>query len=393
MGITLHWYLPTNGDSRTNLSLGNAVGAPESRVGQTGSDRAPDLSYLGQIARGAESLGFGAALTPTGSACEDAWITTAALTGLTERLKFLVAFRPGFQSPTLAAQMAATYQRISGGRLLLNVVTGGDDSEQQRFGDFLDKEDRYARAAEFLHIVRELWKGDPVDFDGEHYTIRDATVIPAPVWPDLYFGGSSAAALPVAAAYADVYLTWGEPPAAVGDKLDRVRSLADERGRSLRYGIRLHVITRDTSEEAWAEADRLLSQITPEQLERAQAAQQRSQSEGQRRMRDLHGGRLDRDALVVSPNLWAGVGLVRGGAGTALVGSHEEVVDRIAEYHELGIDEFILSGYPHLEEVYRAGEGLMPELARRGLLAEPSESGAVGVRGVAGRRAVQVAAA
>jgi alkanesulfonate monooxygenase len=207
MGITLNWYLPTNGDSRTNLSLGNAVGTPENRIGQTGSDRSPDLAYLGQIARGAEAMGFTAALTPTGSACEDAWISTAALIGLTERLKFLVAFRPGFQSPTLAAQMAATYQRMSGGRLLLNVVTGGDDSEQRRFGDCLGKDDRYARCADFLHIVRELWSGDPVDFDGDHYTIRDATVIPAPTWPEPFFGGSSAAALPVAAAYADVYLT------------------------------------------------------------------------------------------------------------------------------------------------------------------------------------------
>jgi alkanesulfonate monooxygenase len=132
------------------------------------------------------------------------------------------------------------------------------------------------------------------------------------------------------------------------------------------------VITRDTAEEAWAEADRLLAGLHPQAIERAQQIQRASQSEGQRRMVALHDGRTD--DLEVSPNLWAGVGLVRGGAGTALVGSHEEVADRVAEYHDLGIDEFILSGYPHLEEAYRVGEGVMPVLRRRALLAEPAGS-------------------
>jgi alkanesulfonate monooxygenase len=364
--VKLHWFLPTNGDSRSDLSLGNAVGVRGSRA-DGGGDRAPDIGYIGQIARSAEQLGFDAALTPTSSWCEDAWVMTAALTQVTERFRFLVAFRPGLTSPTLAAQMAATFQRVSGGRLLLNVVTGGDDAEQQRFGDHLGKEDRYARAGEFLAIVRALWEGEPVDFAGEHYQITDAQIVPDPVWPELYFGGSSAAAIEVAATHADVYLTWGEPPDAVTEKLDRVRARAAERGRDLRFGIRLHVICRETSADAWAEADRLLAGLDPGQIERSQAVQRASQSEGQQRMTALHNGRTD--ALEISPNLWAGVGLVRGGAGTALVGSHDEVCDRIADYHELGIDEFILSGYPHLEEAYRVGEGVIPELRRRGLLA------------------------
>ena len=370
MPIKLHWFLPTNGDSRSDLSLGNAVGRDGSRVTENSTERAPDIGYIGQIARSAEQLGFDAALTPTSSWCEEAWVMTAALSQVTERFRFLVAFRPGFTSPTLAAQMAATFQRVSGGRLLLNVVTGGDDSEQRRFGDHLGKEARYRRAGEFLEIVRRLWEGDPVDFQGEHYDISDARIIPADVWPELYFGGSSAPALEVAAAQADVYLTWGEPPAPVAEKIARVADRAAELGRELRYGIRLHVIARDTAEEAWAEADRLLAGLDPEEIARSQAIQQDSQSEGQRRMVQLHNGRSD--ALEVSPNLWAGVGLVRGGAGTALVGSHEQVADRIAEYHDLGIDEFILSGYPHLEEAYRVGEGVMPVLRRRGLLAEPN---------------------
>jgi alkanesulfonate monooxygenase len=286
---------------------------------------------------------------------------------VTERLKFLVAFRPGLISPTLAAQMSSTFQRLSGGRLLLNVVTGGDKTEQERFGDYLSKDERYARTGEFLDVVRNAWSGEPYDFHGEHVQVSGALVPepPDPI-PGIYFGGSSPAALDVAARHADVYLTWGEPPALVAEKIGRVRELAEREGRELRYGIRLHVIARDSAEEAWAEAERLLDAMDPEAVATAQANLRASESEGQRRMLELHGGR--RDGLVVAPNLWAGIGLVRGGAGTALVGSHEEVADRIAEYHEAGIDEFIFSGYPHLEEAYRVGEGVIPVLRERGLL-------------------------
>lgn len=379
MSVVLHWFLPTNGDSRTDLSLGNAVGAEGSRIVEGGVERAPDVGYMGQIARSAEQLGFEAALTPTSSWCEEAWVMTAALSQATKRFKFLVAIRPGIQPVFLAAQMAATFQRVSNGRLLLNVVVGGDDVEQRRFGDGLDKEQRYRRAGEYLGVLRDLWTGDPVDFAGEHVRVEGAQIVPHPVWPTIYLGGSSLAAIDVAAEHADVYLTWGEPPDQVAEKIDRVRERADAVGRRLRFGIRLHAITRDTSAEAWAESQRLLDGLSDEAIERAQAIQRASQSEGQARMVALHGGRTD--ALEVSPNLWAGVGLVRGGAGTALVGSHEEVADRIAEYHELGIDEFILSGYPHLEEAYRVGEGVAPILRRRGLLAGaelPAEASVAG---------------
>jgi alkanesulfonate monooxygenase len=367
VGVLLHWFLPTNGDSRSDLSLGNAVGAAGSRVRDGGGERAPDVGYMGLVAGAAERLGFSAALTPTSSWCEDAWIMSAALTQLTRTFRFLVAFRPGLQSPTLAAQMAATFQRVSGGRLLLNLVTGGDDVEQRRFGDHLSKAARYARAGEFMHIVRELWSGQPVDFAGEYFDVRGAQIVPHPVWPEIYLGGSSDPALDVASAHADVYLTWGEPPDAVAEKLERVRERAQTLGRELRFGIRLHVIARDTSAQAWAKAQDLLDGLDAEAIEHAQAIQRASQSEGQRRMVALHNGRTD--GLEVSPNLWAGIGLVRGGAGTALVGSYEEVADRITEYHDLGIDEFILSGYPHLEEAYRVGEGVVPVLRHRGLLA------------------------
>ena len=193
--------------------------------------------------------------------------------------------------------------------------------------------------------------------------------------PDIYFGGSSPAAGPVAARHADVYLTWGEPPAQVAQKIAWIRDLAAADGRTPRFGIRLHVITRDTPREAWAEADKLLSYLDPAEIGRAHPLLAGSESVGQQRMRALHQNYRDNgyaSDLEISPNLWAGVGLVRGGAGTALVGSHAEVTDRIEEYAALGISEFIFSGYPHLEEAYWFGEGVRPELRRRGLLAPPA---------------------
>jgi alkanesulfonate monooxygenase len=363
--LTAHWFLPTYGDGRQLVGGGHGVG-----IGSAGGVRPASIGYLTQVARAAEQVGFVGALTPTGAWCEDSWLTTAMLVAETERLKFLVAFRPGSVSPTLAAQMASTYQRHSGGRLLLNVVTGGEPAEQRAYGDFLDKDARYRRTGEFLGVVRALWRGEKVDLDGEQVRVEGAFLdrLPDPV-PPIFFGGSSPAAGQVAAEHADVYLTWGEPPAQVAEKIEWIRRLAAQRGRTIRFGIRVHVITRDTSEQAWAHAESLLEAIDPATIEQVQAGLARTESEGQRRMLSLHGGSTAR--LEVSPNLWAGVGLVRGGAGTALVGSHSEVADRIAEYHALGIEEFILSGHPHLEEAWWVGEGVLPILERRGIWNPP----------------------
>ena len=367
MSLRFHWFLPTNGDGRDIVGGGHGVAA-----GAAGAIRPPSVQYLGQIARSAEQLGFEAALTPTGAWCEDAWLTTAMLTEVTERLKFLVAFRPGQLSPTLSAQMASTFQRLSGERLLLNVVTGGESAEQRAYGDFLGKDERYERTGEFLDIVTSLWRGETVTRTGRHLQVEGAKLarLPVPV-PDIYFGGSSQAAGPVAAKYANVYLTWGEPPAAVDAKLRWIEGLAAAENRTIGFGIRLHVIARDTADEAWRQADRLLERVDDEMIAKVQQGLAASESEGQRRMRELHQGG-DRRTLTIAPNLWAGVGLVRGGAGTALVGSHGEVADRIEEYASLGISEFILSGYPHLEEAYWFGEGVLPILAQRGAWRHPA---------------------
>ncbi|GLZ41421.1 LLM class flavin-dependent oxidoreductase [Actinokineospora sp. NBRC 105648] len=376
MSLTFHWFLPTYGDSRYLVGGGHGTATTVA-----GKERPATIEYLGQIARSAEQLGFVGALTPTGAWCEDAWLTTAMLAGVTERLKFLVAFRPGLTSPTLAAQMAATFQRHSGKRLLLNVVTGGESHEQRAYGDFLDKDARYRRADEFLHVVRSLWRGEEVTFAGEHLRVERASLarIPDPT-PEVYFGGSSPSAITVAARHVDVYLTWGEPPAAVADKIARVRAAATREGRTVRFGIRLHVISRDTADAAWAEARRLLDALDPDTIARVQSGLAQSESEGQRRMLELHGGQ--RDGLEIYPNLWAGVGLVRGGAGTALVGSHSEVADRIEEYANLGIDEFVLSGHPHLEEAYWFGEGVLPLLRARGRWEHPFAEEVVSSNGI-----------
>jgi alkanesulfonate monooxygenase len=347
--MEVFWFLPTHGDSRY---LGTSIGA-----------RAVDLAYIGQIARASDELGYGGVLLPTGRSCEDAWAIASAMVPLTQRLKFLVAIRPGVMSPTAAARLASTVDRMSNGRVLINVVTGGDPAESEGDGVFLSHDERYVATHEFLEVWRRVLAGESVDFAGKHIRVKGAKVLYPPVQrphPPLYFGGSSAAAHDLAAEHVDVYLTWGEPPAAVAAKVTEMKRRAAAFGRTLRFGIRLHVIVRETNEEAWRAANELLRYVDDKTIQAAQAAFSRLDSEGQRRMVALHGGR--RENLEVSPNLWAGVGLVRGGAGTALVGSPEVVAERMLEYRELGIETFILSGYPHLEEAYRTAESLFPLL-------------------------------
>jgi len=364
--LILDWFLPLTGDSRTDVSMGSAtIHAVNQHLTVL---RKPDVPYLSQVAQASENLGFEAVLVPTGTWNEETWTLATALSQHTRALDYLIAFRPGLVSPTLQAQMAAAFQSVSGGRLRVNVVVGGEDAEQRRFGDHLAHDERYARAAEFLQIVRRLWTGEEVDFRGAHYDIVGGQMPPLDAVPEIYLGGSSPAAIEVAAEHADVYLTWGEPPAQAAEKIGRVRDVAASRGRTLRYGIRHHVIARRTSQEAWRIADDLVAGLDPELIAKRRASFAASGSEGQRRQAALAHGGTTRADLEVHPGLWAGVGLVRGGAGTALVGSFEEVADLIEEYHGHGFDEFVLSGYPHLEEAYWFAEGVRPELQRRGLV-------------------------
>lgn len=357
MSIELNWYLPSHGDFH---------GLTNNRLGAGGkAARANSPAYLATVAQAIEYAGFNAILIPTGPTCHDAWVVAAALSRATTRLKFLVAFRPGFVLPAVAAQTAQSLQRITGDRLLLNVVTGGSSSEQRGYGDFLDHDERYARTDEFLDIVRRLWAGGSFSLEGKYYRLRNAGLrAPFPNVPPIYFGGASPAAEAVAARHSDTYLFWGEPPAMVRERIARASALAASHGRKLRYGYRVHVIARDTEKQAWAEADRLLRQVPKADLEKAQRQLRKSESVGQARMMGLYAGKTFDDVrdLEIYPNLWAGVGLVRGGAGTALVGSHRQVAERIQELHVLGLDSFILSGYPNLEESLRVGEEVIPLL-------------------------------
>lgn len=353
------WFIPTHGDGRY---LGTSIGG-----------RAITPEYTQQLAGAIDSLGYAGALLPTGRSCEDAWIMASSLIAVTKRMKFLVAIRPGLASPGLSARMAATFDRLSKGRLLINVVTGGDPVELAGDGLHLSHDDRYDLTDEFLTVWREIMSGETASFEGKHLNIQGGKLLFPPVqspYPPLYFGGSSAAAKRVAAKHVDLYLTWGEPPQQVAEKIHEVRELAAEQGRTLRFGIRLHVIVRETNSEAWDAANQLIKHLDDETIAAAQAALSRADSEGQQRMLQLNRG--SRESLEVSPNLWAGVGLVRGGAGTALVGDPDTVAARMLEYADLGIDTFILSGYPHLEEAYRFAELLFPRLPLNITLPAPS---------------------
>lgn len=357
--MNVFWFIPTHGDSRY---LGTSEGA-----------RPLDHAYLQQVARAADSLGYEGVLIPTGRSCEDPWVVAASLIPVTQRLKFLVAVRPGLHQPSLAARMAATFDRLSGGRLLINLVTGGDQAELEGDGVFLDHAQRYEQSAEFIRIWREVLArshaGEAFDFDGKHLSVRGARLLFPPLQqphPPVYFGGSSEAAHELAAEQVETYLTWGEPPAEVAKKVADVRRRAARHGRTVRFGIRLHVIVRETEDQAWRAAEDLISRLDDATVVRAQAAFARMDSEGQRRMASLHAGgrKRTRAELEISPNLWAGVGLVRGGAGTALVGDARTVAARLEEYAALGLDTFVLSGYPHLEEAYRFAELVFPLLPR-----------------------------
>lgn len=349
MSLDIFWFLPTSGDTRY--------------LGKSDFGRAPSNAYLRQIAVTAEHLGYDGLLIPTGSSCLDPWVTAASLVPVTQRIKLLVALRTSLGNPTASARQAASLDQALNGRLLLNVVPGGDAVELAADGIFYDHDARYSVSDDFLTIWRKLLQGETVNFEGQHLRVEGAKNFFPPVskpYPPLYFGGSSPAAHELAAKHVDAYLSWGEPPEAVAQKIADVRARAAKYGRTVRFGIRIHVIVRETSAEAWAAADRLISHLTDEDIQRAQQNYARMDSEGQRRMAALHGGR--RDKLVVGPNLWAGVELVRGGAGTSLVGNPEEVAARLKEYVDLGVDSFVLSGYPHLEEAIRFAELVFPLL-------------------------------
>jgi alkanesulfonate monooxygenase len=360
--LEFHWCVPVAGD-------GFYLGLPA-------WERAPSLSYAVEIAKIAERFGYRHLLIGMGFTHHqiEAWTLATAMLTLTEKIGAMVAVRPGFISAPVLAKMAVTLDRFSQGRLSINIVTGGKPDEQAMYGDYFDRDARYRRTLEFMEICRRLWSSTKAfDYEGEFHSLKQTRLETLPIQPNgplFYFGGASAMATQVGAAAADVYLMWGEPLAAIGDRIQAMKALVAEKGRTdkIRYGLRINIIARRTELEAVAAAAEMISKVSPDVLGQARSADSpnlRSESVGQNRQREFRAGA---DAnWYVEPGLWAGIAVVRSGAGMAIVGSYQQVADRLLAYIDLGITVLILSGYPHLEECENIGRNVLP-LVREGYL-------------------------
>lgn len=340
--------------------------------------RVVDYPYLQQLTRAVDTLGFTGALFATTGGAHDAWVTAASLIPFSEKLKFIIAVHPGLTTPLMLAQQAATFDQFSKGRLILNVITG-EQHQLPPHGIYLDHDERYALTDEYWSIWRRLMQGETVTYKGKYFSLENAKLNLPPVqrpYPELFFGGSSEPALKVAARQVDTYLTWGEPVEKAKEKVEKLRALAKLEGRTLKFGIRLNVIVRETREEAWQAAEWLFNKMDKSAIDINLARQRSSDSVGQSRMTALFDNKTVTSAkdLEIAPDLWAGLGLVRGGPGTALVGDPETVAARLQEYKDAGFDTFILSGYPLLEEAYRVSDLLLPLLPINGREAVAEET-------------------
>jgi alkanesulfonate monooxygenase len=344
MSVHFYWYVPTNGD-------GEYLGLNEPQ-------RKPTLDYIISVAKTAEKAGFEGILIPTGIPYLDSWIVGSAIIHHTRIIKPLIAFRPGFIAPTVAAKMAATLDQFSEGRMLVNVVTGGSAKELGQDGDFVEHNERYARTGEFIEVVQKSWTEEKVNHIGEYFTISDGVLNPSihqsPNIP-IYFGGSSDAAKEIAAKSADVYLQWGEPAQQIEQQINDVKQRAKKYGRQLEYGVRIHVVVRDEESEAWEAAAKIISKADRETLSYMNHYYETTDSVAQKRMNEL-----TRNNERFGRYGWSGIGKIRKGAGTAIVGTPEQVREGLQEYIDIGVKHFILSGFPHLEEAERFGQAVRP---------------------------------
>jgi alkanesulfonate monooxygenase len=286
---------------------------------------------------------------------------------LTERLRFMLAVRPGFVQPAVAARQATTFDYLSGGRLSINVVTGGSPDELARDGDFLDHAARYRRTREFVRIMKLLFEQERVTFEGEFFRLRDARLHPRPVqhpWPPFYIAGASEEGVRMAAEEADIYMLWGETLDNVRQRIDSVRAAAQAVGRTLRYSISFQVILGETEEAAWRRTDEMLSRLDPAFVARQSEFFRRIDSVGQQRLVSLMQGARER-SFRLGPNLWAGLTQVMSGNSIALVGTPDQVVDRLVEYLRLGFDTVLLRGFPHLETIEEIGREIIPRIHAR----------------------------
>ena len=360
--LEFHWCVPVAGDG---FHLGLPVW-----------ERPPTLDYAVEIARTAEAHGFLQLLFGMGFDNHplEAWTLATAVLTLTERIGAMIAVRPGFFSAPVLAKMVSTLDHISQGRVSLNVVTGGRPDEQAMYGDYLDHDARYRRTREALEICRRLWSTPlPFDYQGEFHSLKQTRLelLPTRVGgPVFYFGGASEAATHVCAAFADVYLMWGEPLEQIRERIEGMRRLVAAEGRTanVRYGLRINVVARATRAEARDAAREMLSKVPAAALEKGRRTEfpnTRRQSVGQGRQWEFR-GKADQD-WYLGPGLWAGVSVVRSGAGMALVGSYDEVASMLLDHVAIGVSCFILSGYPHLEECENVGRNVLPRV-REGFL-------------------------
>ena len=350
------WFIPIDGD-------GN-------RAGTRTAQRPPDFDYLRQVVETAEECGFYSLLIPTrfanGLFAEDAplaetWTTATALAAVTQRIRFLVAVRPGFISLGLFAQMAAALHQISRGRLDINIVPGGIQNDLERLGEVSGHDTRYERAEEFIAGCRKLWQEPgPVTYHGSHYRLEGAFCSPAPGEdaPLFYLGGVSQRAMTLSGREADVHLGWIEPLEDTARRLGDLRHHYQAAGRTPTFGLRTHLVIGDTEEQAWHTAEELIKHADP-----AVKAQRRSAIEGTPMVGQQALAREAPDHRL-GPHLWNGLSEVRVNCGTAIVGTPEQVAEELLAYWKLGIDEFILSGFPHVEECRRVAGEVLPLLRK-----------------------------
>jgi alkanesulfonate monooxygenase len=334
--------------------------------------RVTDYEYMKQLAGATDHCGFAGALIATLPGGTDPWTLAAGLAQHTKQMKFIVAQYAGVIAPLWLAQMAASVDQLSNGRLIINIITGAGATAPQ-LGITDDHDERYAIADEYWGVFRRLMTGETVDFDGRYVKCSKAKLLLEPVqkpYPELMIGGSSAPGLALAAKHADCWLSLGVPPDVFAEKVKRVKELAADHGRKLRFGIRAYVIVRDTEEEAWAAAQWQYDRMDREAVQRRLAkmtAGYVSEGESLITTKMKPGMELPRDArhFEIYPGLWAGIALIRVGTGTTLVGSPEGIVKLMREYEAAGAEVFILGNYPHIEEAYRFKDLVMPLLKKQ----------------------------
>jgi alkanesulfonate monooxygenase len=388
MSIDYFWRLPMHGDGRKahdKHTRGEWNTSTASRVApRTDDDTFGYIDYLSQVARAAEISGFHGALIPIFRFTDEPWMVAAALARETRRLRLLIALQPHFIQPAYAAQMAASLQRISRGRVEWNVISGGDPVAQRGYGDFNDHDERYARTSEFLDVVRGVTAGAPFDYEGRHYRVQGGGLLEPLVRQDvprIWLAGASDASMRVASRHADVHLTWGEPLAKQREVIDAAKRAFEANGveREIRFGMRIDILARETEEQAWADLRRMHDTVDDATRAysfagRAARSGGTSESVGAQRQRNLAGGSTAFDDLVAGRNVWAGMSAIRGGPGCVLVGSHEQVAERLAEYVDSGVSSFILASNGHLEEAYRVGEEVLPLVAQAAHRAVPEKA-------------------